>query len=257
MLAGLYIGYIIVLAKWKPRLMPPLPESERRVELPRWAQTLAPRGRNALAGLWRAAIGGNAGVAKRTVLAQLFVTLVPALFIAALLGVTYRMATAPEVEASTAGLIQAGGLVAAPEQEREGSSGLIGGAEPEEKEAGAKEFPVEGAKDAAPAGEKAVTASPGAAKSVEKKSAEPAGEADAEHREGIVVSYRQDERHGLLALCRVRCFLRGVRVAWRAGGHRAVGPVARHDARAIHDPCADHHLPARLAARVDGDHHHL
>src|SRR6266545_4532812 len=126
MLAGLYIGYIIVLAKWKPRLMPPLPESERRVELPRWAQTLAPRGRNALAGLWRAAIGGNAGVAKRTVLAQLFVTLVPALFIAALLGATYRSATAPEVEASTAGLIEAGGLVAAPEPEREVSTGLIG-----------------------------------------------------------------------------------------------------------------------------------
>jgi len=127
MLAGLYIGYIIVLAKWKPRLMPPLPESERRVELPPFAQTLAPRGRNALAGLWRAAIGGNAGVvAKRTVLAQLFVTLLPALFIAALLGVTYRMTTAPEVEASTAGLIEAGGLIAAPEPEREASSGLIG-----------------------------------------------------------------------------------------------------------------------------------
>jgi TRAP-type mannitol/chloroaromatic compound transport system permease large subunit len=105
------------------------------VELPRWAQTLAPRGRNALVGLWRAAIGGNAGVAKRTVLAQLFVTLVPALFIAALLSVSYRMATAPEVEASTAGLIEAGGLVAAPEQESEVSTGLIGAQE----ESGIKE----------------------------------------------------------------------------------------------------------------------
>ena len=34
MLAGLYIGYIIVLAKLRPDLMPPLKESERRVELP-------------------------------------------------------------------------------------------------------------------------------------------------------------------------------------------------------------------------------
>ena len=151
MLAGLYIGYIIVLAKWKPRLMPPLPESERRVELPRWAQTLAPRGRNALAGLGRAAIGGNAGVAKRTVLAQLFVTLVPALFIAALLGVTYRTATAPEVEASTAGLIEAGGLIAAPEQEREQSTGLIGAPAADEKEPGVTEPPVEGAKETPPA----------------------------------------------------------------------------------------------------------
>src|SRR5712671_1374164 len=140
MLAGLYIGYIIVLAKWKPKLMPPLPESERRVEVPPFAQALAPRGRNALAGLWRAAIGGNAGVvAKRTVLAQLFVTLLPALFIAALLGVTYRMATAPEVEASTAGLIEAGGLVAAPEQESEVSTGLIGAPAAEQEESGVKE----------------------------------------------------------------------------------------------------------------------
>jgi len=147
MLAGLYIGYIIVLAKWKPKLMPPLPESERRVELPPFAQTLAPRGRNALAGLWRAAIGGSAGVvAKRTVLAQLFVTLVPALFIAALLGVTYRMTTAPEVEASTAGLIEAGGLVAAPEPEREASTGLIGAPAAEQEESGVKESSAESSK---------------------------------------------------------------------------------------------------------------
>ncbi len=133
MLAGLYIGYIIVLAKWKPKLMPPLPASERRVELPPFAQALAQHGSNALTGLWRDLTGGrSAGVAKRTVLAQLFVTLLPALFIAALLGATYRATTAPEVEASTAGLIEAGGLVAAPEQESEVSTGLIGAQEPEE-----------------------------------------------------------------------------------------------------------------------------
>src|SRR6266705_1086994 len=139
MLAGLYIGYIIVLAKWRPKLMPPLPESERRVELPPFSRALAKHGSNALTGLWRGLTAGGVGVAKRTVLAQLLVTLTPALFIAALLGVTYRMATAPEVEASTAGLIEAGGLVAAPEQEREQSTGLIGAQEPEEKESGVKE----------------------------------------------------------------------------------------------------------------------
>ncbi len=32
MLASLYIGYVILLAAWKPSLMPPLAESERRVE---------------------------------------------------------------------------------------------------------------------------------------------------------------------------------------------------------------------------------
>src|SRR5213594_4220787 len=157
MLAGLYIGYIIVLAKWKPKLMPPLAESERRVDLPPFAQALSQQSSNALTGLWRAFTGGgSAGVAKRTVLAQLFVTLVPALFVAAVLGTTYRMATAPEVEASTAGLIEAGGLVAAPEPEREASSGLIGMQEPEES--GIKESPAESSKTAPQAGAEAAKA---------------------------------------------------------------------------------------------------
>jgi TRAP-type mannitol/chloroaromatic compound transport system permease large subunit len=52
MLAGLYIGYVIVLAKLRPDLMPPLPMDERGVALPPFAQKLSPRGSNALAGLW-------------------------------------------------------------------------------------------------------------------------------------------------------------------------------------------------------------
>jgi len=143
MLAGLYIGYVIVLAKWKPKLMPPLPESERRVEVPPFARALARYGSNALTGLWRGLTGGSiAGVAKRTLLAQLLVTLVPALFIAALLGVTYRMTTAPVVEASTAGLIEAGGLVAAPEQESEASTGLIGAQEESDTKEPSAESPA-------------------------------------------------------------------------------------------------------------------
>jgi TRAP-type mannitol/chloroaromatic compound transport system permease large subunit len=151
MLAGLYIGYIIVLAKLRPDLMPPLREEEQRVELPSFAQKLAPHGSNALTGLWRAlAGGGSAGIAKRTALWQLFVTLVPALFIAALLGITYRVTTAPEVEASTAGLIEVGGLVAAPEPEREASTGIIGAPEAEETQSGVKEPPAAEAKEASP-----------------------------------------------------------------------------------------------------------
>ena len=93
------------------------------------------------------------------------------------MGITYRVATAPEVEASTAGLIQAGGLVAAPEQERKVSS------RPHRRRrnrrrrtAGAKESPAEGAKEAAPAAaatEKGAKESPGAAKADGKKSGEP------------------------------------------------------------------------------------
>jgi len=52
MLATLYIGYIILLAWWKPELMPPLPESERRVDLPSWMRAQARKGNNALTGLF-------------------------------------------------------------------------------------------------------------------------------------------------------------------------------------------------------------
>ncbi|MGZ9066714.1 MAG: TRAP transporter large permease [Burkholderiales bacterium] len=103
MLAGLYLGYVIVLAKLKPELMPPLPQEERAVPLPHYARTLAQRGRHALVGLLRS-VGSAAGVPQRTVLAQLFVSLLPALLIAGSLLLLYRAATSPPVEVSTAGL---------------------------------------------------------------------------------------------------------------------------------------------------------
>jgi TRAP-type mannitol/chloroaromatic compound transport system permease large subunit len=104
MLAALYLGYVIVLAKWKPELMPPLPQNERTVPLPNVAQRLSQRGKHALAGLVRAVGAAIPGVPKRSVLAQLFISLLPFLFVVALLGVTYQVATAPIVEVSTAGL---------------------------------------------------------------------------------------------------------------------------------------------------------
>ena len=149
MLAGLYVGYVIVLAKWKPALMPPLAESEQRVPLPPLARTLAQQGSHALAGLWRAFTGrGSAGVAKRAVAGQLIVSLVPALAIVVLLGVTFRLATAPVVEGSAAGLIEAGGEVAGAATSQEQETGLIGqSALEEEKQEGAQEPPAEALKE--------------------------------------------------------------------------------------------------------------
>jgi TRAP-type mannitol/chloroaromatic compound transport system permease large subunit len=172
MLAGLYLAYVIILAKLKPSLMPPLPESERRVPLPPFAQTLSGRGRNALAGL-AGALGGSAGVPGRTAFAQLFVSLLPALVIVAALGLMYRAATAPVVEASTAGLVEAGGAIAADVKEE--SVGLIG--EPsEESGTGLSEPPAEEAKEGAAAVEapKAEEAKPPAV--AETSAAAPAAE---------------------------------------------------------------------------------
>ena len=159
MLASLYLGYVIVLAKLRPDLMPPLSENEARVPLPPHAQTLAAHGSNALNGLFRASFGG-ARVPLRTVYAQLIVTVLPALFIAGLLFVTYRAATAPVVEANVAGLIEAGGATAADASEAEQSSGLIGvpGAEEEAKEEQPQELSAPPA--AAVEGEKKPAAAP-------------------------------------------------------------------------------------------------
>jgi TRAP-type mannitol/chloroaromatic compound transport system permease large subunit len=141
MLAGLYVGYVILLAKWKPHLMPPLAESERRVPLPPYSQELSRRAGHPLAVLWHSLTGRyTSGVARRTIFQQLVMTLVPALAIVALLGVTFRAATAPEVEASTAGLIQAGGEFAAAASSQEQDTGLIGQPEGENQE-GAQESP--------------------------------------------------------------------------------------------------------------------
>jgi TRAP-type mannitol/chloroaromatic compound transport system permease large subunit len=140
MLAALYVGYVIVLAKLKPTFAPPLSAEDRRVALPAFAARLAQRGRNALIGLLGAVGGASPGVPKRTVVKQLAVTLLPVLAIAGLLGVMWQVATAPVVEASTAGLVEAGGLVAADVQEEQ--AGLIG-APPEEEETKEGEAPRE------------------------------------------------------------------------------------------------------------------
>ena len=109
MLASLYLGCVIILAKWKPELMPPLSESEQRVPLPAYSQALSARGSNPLFVLPRALGESTPGVRGRTALGQLFVTLVPALAIAGIVFTAYRITTAPVVEASAAGLIEAGG----------------------------------------------------------------------------------------------------------------------------------------------------
>jgi TRAP-type mannitol/chloroaromatic compound transport system permease large subunit len=152
MLAGLYVGYLIVLAKWRPALMPPLPEAERRVPLPAFAAALASRGRSALSGLSRAVAGSGApGVARRTLLGQLAVTLVPLVFVTAVLALTWRAATAPVVEEDTAGLVEAGRIAESGEE----PSGLLGEEpaqesddgglkEPPSDDGGLKEPPAEG-----------------------------------------------------------------------------------------------------------------
>jgi len=85
MLAGLYIGYIILLAKLRPDLMPPLPAGERHVALPGYLHGLARKGSNALVGLAGAVTSpAESGVPKNSALTNAVLAL--ALVVFALVG---------------------------------------------------------------------------------------------------------------------------------------------------------------------------
>jgi TRAP-type mannitol/chloroaromatic compound transport system permease large subunit len=117
MLASLYIVYVVLLAKIKPNLMPPLPEAERHVPLPSLTEKLAAASPRALPGLLKAMKGSrNAEVPTSYLFKQLFITLLPLLAFVALMFTLYESADrttgAPTVAAaSKAGLTEpAGGL---------------------------------------------------------------------------------------------------------------------------------------------------
>jgi TRAP-type mannitol/chloroaromatic compound transport system permease large subunit len=97
MLAVLYVGYVLLVAKLKPSAAPPLSAEERRVALPAFVQALPGAGKKpALPSLVAALKGPSvAGVPNRTLLSQLFIALLPALAFAAVVGISYRMVTTP------------------------------------------------------------------------------------------------------------------------------------------------------------------
>ena len=139
MLASLYVAYVIIVAKWKPHLAPPLSAADRIVPLPPLSQTLSARSDNALAGLLRGLRVPE--FPKREVLPQLFVSALPALSIAALLVVMYLGATAPKAVIDTSGLVQAGGAISIDEAKPAETSGLQ---EPPKESGGLQEPPKEG-----------------------------------------------------------------------------------------------------------------
>jgi len=170
MLAFLYIGYVIVLAKLRPELMPPLGAAERQVALPAYSKTLSAGGSNALAGLFRA-VTGNARVPKGTVLNQLFISLLPALALGAILALTYYAATAP-VEKPETVLQEVGGATA--EQEDEASADTGGLATPVDEEE-KKPEQLGTAQGATEPKESAAAAAKPAPKAEAAKQATPAG----------------------------------------------------------------------------------
>jgi TRAP-type mannitol/chloroaromatic compound transport system permease large subunit len=172
-LAGMYIGGVIIYAKIKPSGAPPLAEKDRRVALPEFSQLITRLwSANVMAGLARAIKGPrNADVPMRTVLRSLIIALLPALAAALLMGSIYLSITAPEAELPE-GLVPMGSGAFSEEQERYGG-GLQepdlndDASQPAEEESGGLQEP-EGAEapPETPDGEQ-----PSAGSSIQRKSA--------------------------------------------------------------------------------------
>jgi TRAP-type mannitol/chloroaromatic compound transport system permease large subunit len=144
MLATLYVGYIIVMAKIQPHHAPPLSAEDRLVVLPKYAEDISRSfGSNVLRGLF-ASLKGNAnlGVPSRTLVGQLFIALLPALIFTAAMGFTYRLVTVPPVAVS-ADVVEMGTGFGGEDSKPES-----GGLQEPKDEGGLKEPPAEGVKEA-------------------------------------------------------------------------------------------------------------
>jgi TRAP-type mannitol/chloroaromatic compound transport system permease large subunit len=132
MLAGLYVGYVVILAKIKPSLMPPLSEEDRRVLLPPVAQRLSTLGRSALVASIKAFKGRrNVDIPTGALLKQSVITLLPLAAFVLIIGLVYQSVTAPLVVEDISGL-QAMGMAAEAGGEDSGQSGGL--AEPPAEE---------------------------------------------------------------------------------------------------------------------------
>ena len=110
MLAGLYIVYVIIVAKLKPHLAPPLPMAERYVELPAATAAIADKiSQRVLPGLLGAIKGSrNLGVSTSEIFKQGFIALLPALVLVVFLAVVWNVATRPVAVLETSGLVEMG-----------------------------------------------------------------------------------------------------------------------------------------------------
>lgn len=136
MLAALYIGYVIIVAKIKPELAPPLPEEDRKVTLTQSTQKLATFGKLALPSVI-AAIKGRAaaGISTKELLKQLAIIVGPLVFFVVAMSLIHRVATEPVEQAAVVTMESDGGMmsleeVSAPTESAGGVSLPPGAEEP-------------------------------------------------------------------------------------------------------------------------------
>ncbi|MDP1567196.1 MAG: TRAP transporter large permease subunit, partial [Polaromonas sp.] len=150
MLTGLYILYVILVAKLKPQWAPPLSAADRAVTLPPLTQQLTTgTDKYALTGLFSALKGKrNADVPLGHILRQLTIVVLPGLLFLLVLVTSYRAVTTVEAEAvydiQQIGASSSSGAPAAD------TGGLQ---EPPQDEGGLKEPPAEGNLQEPPSGD--------------------------------------------------------------------------------------------------------
>ena len=168
MLATLYVLYVVILAKIKPSMAPPMSAEDRIVPLPAFAQVVSKDiSNNVLPGLIGAIKGKrNAAVPMRDLLNHMGIALLPALAVAAIMGTIYFKVTAPLPVEAVAGVVAMGGDLADSNTTEEEAPSVSGLAEPEAEADGLQPPPGsnEVAKaDVAPAAEPAKEQAPAAA----------------------------------------------------------------------------------------------
>ncbi|NDP38856.1 MAG: TRAP transporter large permease subunit [Rhodoferax sp.] len=150
MLAGLYLLYVIVLAKLKPSLAPPMSAEERRVPLPAFAEIVSSTiSKKVLPGLIGAIKGKrNAAVPMRSLLNHLFIALLPALAVVLIMGFVFLKVTAPVEPEVPEGVVAMGSAALGTVEEEKVDAG---GLQEPEAEVGLLEPPSEEATQAPPA----------------------------------------------------------------------------------------------------------
>lgn len=132
MLATLYIVYVVIIAKWKPHLAPPMSAEDRIVPLPAVTQQISNNfSDKVLPGLLGALKGKrNAATPTTEILKQLGIALLPLIAVALLSGVIFLKITEPLPSEAFEGVVAMGGAIEDTPQEAE-SANLSGLQEPQ------------------------------------------------------------------------------------------------------------------------------
>ena len=153
MLATLYVAYIIIIAKIKPKWAPRLSEEDSKITLPAHNEVVSKSfGNNVVRGLFTGLKGKDMPSApKKALVKELLVALLPAIAFTVAMGLTYRAVTAPVASVST-DVVQMGSGFS-----NDDAKSDAGGLKEPPSEGGLKEPPVEALGDAAKAAPAAVS----------------------------------------------------------------------------------------------------